>query len=102
MAWMCCQISYLFQNRTVVFEIHRNPSKTFLEKFNKLGVVTLQCISIEHEVGLYWVPGHAGVRGNEITYELARDSSFLKFVRPDPALGVSGQDIRRRIRRLVG
>jgi hypothetical protein len=50
-------------------------------------------------MGLYWVPGHAVVRGNEIADELARDGSAVKFVGPEPALGVSRQDIRRRIRR---
>jgi hypothetical protein len=49
-------------------------------------------------VGLYWVPGHAGVRRNEIADELARDSSVLEFVGPESALGVSRQDIRRRVR----
>jgi len=46
-------------------------------------------------VGLYWVPGHAGVRGNETADELARDGSVLKFVGPEPALGVPRQDIGR-------
>jgi hypothetical protein len=46
-------------------------------------------------------PGHAGVRGNEIAHELARDGSALKFVGPEPALGVSRQDIRRIICWLV-
>ena len=41
---------------------------------------------------------NADVRGNEITDELARDSSVLEFVGPEPASGVSRQDIRRRIR----
>jgi len=36
-----------------------------------------------HAVGVYWVPGHAALRGNEITNELARDSSVLKFVGPE-------------------
>jgi hypothetical protein len=45
-------------------------------------------------VGLYCVPGHAGVRGNEITDELARGGSPLKSVGPELALGVSRQDIR--------
>jgi hypothetical protein len=40
----------------------------------------------------------ADVRGNEIADELARDGSVLEFVGPKPALGVSKQDIRRRIR----
>jgi len=53
----------------------------------------LNDICISHAVGLYWVPGHAGVRGNEIADELTRDVSVLKFVRPELALGVSRQDI---------
>ena len=52
-----------------------------------------------HAVGLYWVPGHAGVRGNEIIDELARDGSAVKFVGPQAALGVSRQDTQKKIRR---
>jgi len=33
----------------------------------------LNDISALHTVGLFWVPGHTGVRGNEIADELARD-----------------------------
>jgi hypothetical protein len=54
-------------------------------------------ISILHAVGLFWVLGHAGVRGNEIADGLTRGSPALGFVGPEPA--VSRQDIRRRIRR---
>ena len=57
--------------------------------------------STEHAVGLCWVPGRTGVRGNETANELARGGSALKFVGPEPAFGVSRQDIRR-IRWLVG
>ena len=39
-------------------------------------------------MGLYWVREHAGVRGNAIVDELARDGSVLKFVGPEPGLGV--------------
>ena len=49
-------------------------------------------------MGLYWVPRRAGVRGNEIADELARGGAALKFAGPQPALGFSRQDIRRRIR----
>ena len=53
----------------------------------------LNDISTRHAVELYWVPAHAGVRGNDIAGELARDGCVLKFVGPEPALGVSRQDI---------
>jgi hypothetical protein len=46
-----------------------------------------------------WVLGHAGVGGNEIAVKLVRGGSALTFVGTEQALGVSRQDIRRRIRR---
>jgi len=53
----------------------------------------LNDISAWHAVGLYWVPGHAEVRGNEIADELARGGSVLGFLGPQPALGFSRKDI---------
>jgi len=59
----------------------------------------LNDISARHALGPYWVPGHAGVCGNEIADELARGSSVLEFLGPQPVLGVFRRDIRRRISR---
>ena len=53
-------------------------------------------ISARHAVRLYWVPGHAGVRGNEIADGLARSGSGQRFIGPEPCLGVSRQNIRLR------
>ena len=50
-------------------------------------------------VGLIFVPGHAGTRGNEIADELARGVSGLGVLGPEPVRGVSKQDILRRISR---
>jgi ribonuclease HI len=50
-----------------------------------------------HAVELYWVPGHTGVRGNEIANELAMCGSALGFIRPEPALEVSRQNQRNKI-----
>jgi hypothetical protein len=51
----------------------------------------LDDISTYHSVGLFSVPGHSGIRGNEIADELARERSALHFVGPEPAVGVSKQ-----------
>jgi ribonuclease HI len=47
----------------------------------------LNDISTQHTVGLYWVPWHARVQGNEIADKLARASSVQKFVGPEPLFG---------------
>jgi hypothetical protein len=57
----------------------------------------LEYDATQHAVGLFWVPGCAGVRGNEIADELARGSSILEFIGPELALGVSRQSIQRRL-----
>jgi hypothetical protein len=59
----------------------------------------LNDISARHAVGLYWVPGHAGVRGNETADRLARNGSASGFVGPEPALRVSKQDLSSQIGR---
>jgi ribonuclease HI len=59
----------------------------------------LNDISARHVVGLFWVPGHAGVRGNEIADGLARGGSGMRFLEPEPVLGVSRCDICNRLNR---
>ena len=48
-------------------------------------------------MGLYWVPGRAGRRGNEIADGLARGGSALKFLGTEPPLGVSRRDLENRL-----
>jgi ribonuclease HI len=59
----------------------------------------LNDISALHAVGLYWVPGHARVKGNEIVNGLARCGSASRSVGPELALGVCRQDLRNKISR---
>ena len=61
----------------------------------------LNDISTQHTVGLYWVPGHAGIWGNEIANKLARNGSLQRFVGTAPFLGVYRQNIRRKIKRWI-
>jgi len=48
---------------------------------------------------MYWVPGQAGVRENEIADKLLSDGSVQRFVEPELFLGVSRQNIRRKMKR---
>jgi len=57
----------------------------------------LNDISIWHAAGLFWVPGHAGIEGNEIADGLARGGTALRFLGPEPALGISTQDLQKRL-----
>jgi hypothetical protein len=50
-------------------------------------------------VGRFWVPGHSGVRGNEIGSGYAREGTVHQFVGPELALLVSRQNIRKKIKR---
>jgi len=56
-------------------------------------------ISTWHAVGLYWVPSHAGIQGNEIAHGLTRGSSAPRLLGPEPALGVSKHDLQKRLGR---
>jgi hypothetical protein len=57
----------------------------------------LNDISTWHVVGLYCVPGHAGIRGNEVAVELARGGTVRGFLGPEPTLGVSRQEVQHRL-----
>jgi hypothetical protein len=60
--------------------------------------IPLNDISARHAVGLYWVPGHAGARGNETADRLAKSSSGQQFIGPEPFFGVSRQNIRQKLK----
>jgi len=57
----------------------------------------LNDISTWAHCGAVWVPGHAGIQGNDIANKITRDGSVQKFVGPQLSLGVSRQNIRRKI-----
>ena len=46
-----------------------------------------------------FVSGHARVRGNEMAEKLTRDGSVQRCVGSEPVVGVSTQNVRRKIKR---
>jgi ribonuclease HI len=58
-------------------------------------------VSTQQSVGMFWVPGHCGVNGNEIGDGLARKGTVHHFVGPEPALGVSRQNTRKTIKHWI-
>ena len=57
----------------------------------------LNDISIQHSVGLFWVPGRTVIRGNEIANGLTRGGIALRFLGPEPPLGVSRRDLQKKL-----
>jgi hypothetical protein len=55
----------------------------------------LNDITIQYTAGLYCVPGHAGLQGNDISDKLPRGGSIQKFIGPE---GVSRQNIKNQIK----
>ena len=58
-----------------------------------------QCQQMLNDVSARHAVGHAGIRGNEIADRLARSGSGQRFIGPEPYLGVSRQNIRRKLKR---
>ena len=69
---------------SVLLILINHHSYTFLKQLNRQH---LQKATTRRTEGLYWVPGHARVRGNEIADKFRRDGSVQGFVGPEPFLG---------------
>jgi ribonuclease HI len=51
----------------------------------------LNDISTRHAARLYWVPGNAGVRGNETDDKLTKSGTGQRFIGPEPFLASLGR-----------
>lgn len=44
-----------------------------------------------NRVTLIWVPGHCGIKGNNVADELAKEGARKRFIGPEPIVGVSNK-----------
>jgi hypothetical protein len=58
----------------------------------------LNDISIHHPVGLFGVSRHSEICGNETVHELTRKGSVHQSVVTELALGISEQNIKKKIK----
>jgi len=56
----------------------------------------LNDISTQHTVAMYWVPGHAGMQGNEIADRFAKDGYVHKSMGPEPSKVSLHRTLKRR------
>jgi len=104
-AILACVYEIQLQNRSEKYVSVCSVSQAALKALRAIRTSPLvqQCqkalndIPTRHAVRLHWVPGHAGIRGNEIADELARGGSVLRFLGPEPALGASRRDMQKRL-----
>jgi ribonuclease HI len=103
-AILACAYEIQHQNRPERYTSICSDSQAALKALQavRMSPLVQQCqralndISTQHAVGLFWVPGYTGIRGNEIANELAKYGSALRFYGPEPALGVSRREIYKR------
>jgi hypothetical protein len=93
----------LDQRNMSVFVLIVSSFEGFSDCQNNIPICTtvqkaLNDMFIQHSVGLFWVPGHYGVHGNEIADGLAREGTVHQFVGLDLALGVSRHNVRKKIK----
>lgn len=60
-------------------------------------ILALKKLALCNRVNLYWIPGHAGLEGNEIADELARNGSANRFTGPEPFFGISDSFLKMEL-----
>ena len=93
---MCCRI-YIdkgYRGRCIHICLDNLAAFHAIRRYNITSWIVWECYSLlfhivmGKRITLYWVFGYSGVHGSKVADELARNSSSILFVGPEPAIGI--------------
>ncbi|KAJ8913420.1 hypothetical protein NQ315_017163 [Exocentrus adspersus] len=76
----------------------KTPEGTWLLSLYLNCQKTLSRVGRTNGLTLVWIPGHVGLKGNEVADSLARRGAALEFIGPEPVFGLSYSTARSVIR----
>ena len=90
------QVLLCSDSAAALVALREGKSKARPELIQEILMVLFRLRKEGCEVKFYWVPGHAGIEGNEIADSLAKGS--LDREAPDLAVSMGGEELRGKIR----
>ena len=91
-------ITIFTDSQAAIRALHQVEVKSALVR-DCLGAVNL--LGEENRVTVAWVPGHTGIKGNEVADQLAKAGSQSAFFGPEPVVGISTTVCRSLIRKWI-
>ena len=64
-------------------------------------IETLNTLGLDNKITIGWVPGHKGVRGNEIVDKLAKHGATTPFEGPEPGMGLGQSFLKSLLKNKV-